>query len=186
MMTPETDFLASMLSCNFTPQYQHFLNIEDLDTKMLPKRFSILSIFFCAICVFISLEDRVGVIHMREVRSLNRLGFTAIKLSRLLRVSQATRILLAFAKEIKRTTDLRGKPITYMSKSGGMEKARMDFWQMVGTDYKVRHSYGKNWEMYTGRLGGNVVEFLKSDVADSPSRIKMYSQDGGQYIVKYE
>ena len=84
---------------------------------------------------------------------------------------QANLVLLAYAKEIKRTTDARGKPIVYLAKSGGLEKAKKDFWLMVATDYKVKHSYGENWELYTGRFGNNIVEFFKSDSVDTLTRI---------------
>ena len=152
--------------------------------------FRFCSILICAFFVYLFLKDTSingeNVIRKWNKRSINRLGMTAIKLSRLLRLGQATRILIAQAKEIERTTDAKGKPIIYLSKVGGMEKARTDFWRMVGTDFKVRHSYGDNWEMYTARQGNTVVEFLKSGVNDSPSRIKLYSKEFGSYIVDYE
>ena len=161
--------------------------------KMLLVRLSFLSLLLYVISVLGSLENNVinyaHATSIRKTRSLGRgvagIGSTAIKVKGLLRVMQAKRILLAYAKEIKRTTDARGNPIVYLAKSGGLEKAKKDFWLMVLTDYKVKHSYGENWELYTGRFGNNIVEFLKSDSVDTLTRIKMYSKDGGQIIVNY-
>ena len=152
--------------------------------------FTYYSILICAIFVCVLSEvtsiNGENVTSVRNKRSFNRLGKAAIKLSRLMRLNQATRILITHAEEIERTTDLKGARIIYLSKPGGMEKAKTDFQRIVGTDYKVRYSYGDDWEMYTSRLGDNFVEFLKSDVNNSPSRIKMYSKEGGWYIVTYE